>query len=147
MKKILLSIFAILVCFSLTGCANKTENDKSNNDNSNKTNTNKTEEKVTLDNLEEKVKSLGIIFEKTETAYAMVGAKAGYKLSTDEGRVEVYQFDKSGDAYKTAEKKQQLVIESMNYTFEAKVQNGYAYIIDKEFPQYDKVVSLLEKLK
>ena len=35
----------------------------------------------------------------------------------------------------------------MDMSFDAKVQNGYAYIIDDEFPEYEKVVSILNQLK
>lgn len=35
----------------------------------------------------------------------------------------------------------------MDMSFDAKVQNGYAYIIDNDFPKYEEVVNILNKLK
>lgn len=141
MKKIFICLFSLVLCFSLAGC--NMENNKKSEDNIN-INEN---EKITLNNLEEKIKNLGISLEKVETVYAMVGAKDGYKLQSGDAHIEVYQFDESSEAYKNAQKNQQLLIESMNYSFDAKVQNGYAYIIDQNFPEYDKVILLLENLK
>ena len=34
----------------------------------------------------------------------------------------------------------------MDSSFDATVKNGYAYVIDNEFPKHDEVVNLLEQL-
>lgn len=145
MKKNFLAKVAILtLCFFLVGCGNKTTNeDKSNNDN----NTPTVKENITLDNVQSKIEALGITSEKTEVYYQMVGATNGFKLNAEDTRIEIYKFDKSSDAYKKAEKEQKITLDGMDMSFDAKVQNGYAYIIDNDFPKYEEVVNILNKLK
>lgn len=144
MKKFLFVNLAILtLCFFLVGCGNKSTNEnKTNNDN-----TPTSKENITLDNIQSKIEALGITCEKTEVYYPMVGATNGFKLNVDDTRIEIYKFNKSSDAYKKAEKEQKLTLNDMDMSFDAKVQNGYAYIIDDEFPEYEKVVSILNQLK
>lgn len=144
MKKFLFVNLAILtLCFFLVGCGNKSTNEnKTSNDN-----TPTSKENITLDNIQSKIEALGITCEKTEVYYQMVGATNGFKLNVDDTRVEIYKFNKSSDAYKKAEKEQKLTLNDMDMSFDAKVQNGYAYIIDDEFPEYEKVVSILNQLK
>lgn len=145
MKKFLFVNLAILtLCFFLVGCGNKSTNeDKPSNDN----NTPTSKENITLDNIQSRIEALGITCEKTEVYYQMVGATNGFKLNVNDTRVEIYKFNKSSDAYKKAEKEQKLTLNDMDMSFDAKVQNGYAYIIDDEFPEYEKVVSILNQLK
>lgn len=144
MKRFVICIMAILTCFILTACDNNA-NKENNKDNKNNNKT--TEEIINLSNVESKIKSLGIDFKKTEVSYEMVGAKDGFKLVSGDYRIEVYKFNTSSESYKTAESSQKLTIDSMNYSFDAKVQNGYAYIIDDEFPQYSEVIKILNNLK
>lgn len=145
MKKNFLTKVAILtLCFFLVGCGNKTTNeDKTNSDN----NTPTVKENITLDNVQSKIEALGITCEKTEVYYQMVGATNGFKLNTKDTRVEIYKFDKSSVAYKKAEKEQKITLDGMDMSFDAKVQNGYAYIIDNDFPKYEEVINILNKLK
>lgn len=141
MKKIFIGIMAVLVCFTLTAC-------NSNNSSNNEKNENKQEESTSnLSNVQSEIEALGVECEKTETAYEMVGAIDGFKLNSDDYTLEIYKFDTSSDAYKTAEENQELVLDGMDYSFDAKVQNGYAYIIDDNFPQHDEVVKILNNLK
>lgn len=145
-KKIIfiMSIFAMFLC--LTGCGSTTtdsnDNSKSNNDNLKI----KTAEKINIDNIQSKISELGVSTETGEVYYQMVGAEKGIKLYSGDYRVEIYKFNKSSDEYKTAENTQKLSI-SEDYSFDAVVKNGYAYVIDNEFPNYDAVVSLLDKLQ
>ena len=76
----------------------------------------------------------------------MVGASEGFKLKSGETKVEIYKFDKSSDAYINAEKSQKLTLSGLDSSFDAKVKNGYAYVIDNEFQKHDEVVKLLEQL-
>lgn len=144
MKKIIICIIAILTCFTLTACDNNANED---NNKDNTSNNKTTEEIVNLSNIESKIKSLGIDCKKTEVSYDMVGAKDGFKIVSGDYRIEVYKFNTSSESYKTAESSQKLTIDSMDYSFDAKVQNGYAYIIDDEFPQYSEVIKILNNLK
>ena len=145
MKKNFLTKVAILtLCFFLVGCGNKTTNeDKTNNNN----NTPTVKENITLDNVQSKIEALGITCEKTEVYYQMVGAANDYELSAADTRVEIYKLDESRNAYKKAEKEQKITLDGMDMSFDAKVQNGYAYIIDNDFPKYEEVVNILNKLK
>lgn len=144
-KKGLIISLSLLALFGVTGCNNKeNSNDNSNNIQENDKQTN---DKVTLSNLESKIKDLGITVSKVQTAYDMVGAKDGYKLKSNETTLEIYQFDTSSESYKNAEGNQQITLSEMNMSFDAVVKNGYAYILDDNFPQHDKVVEILDKLQ
>lgn len=144
-KKGLIISLSLLALFGITGCNNKeNNNDDTNNIQENdKQNTNT----VTLNNLESKIKDLGITVSKTQTSYEMVGAKNGYKLKSGETTLEVYQYDTNSESYKSAEANQKITLEEMNMSFDAIVKNGYAYILDGNFPQYDKVIEILNKLQ
>lgn len=144
MKKGLISIMAIAMVFTLTACGNNNTSTTTNDNNNNATETKKSS--INLDNVKSKIEELGVNVEETEVYYQMVGATNGMKLVSGDYRIEVYKFDKSSDSYKAAEKNQKLSI-SEDYSFDAVVKNGYAYIIDAEFPQHDNVVKLLDQLK
>ena len=145
MKKRIFGILLIAVMIIvLTGCGS-TESSKSNEGKTNNNTQKESSEKITLDNIKGKVEALGIIVEADEPYYQMVGAEAGLKLHSGDYRVEIYKFNKSSDAYKNAEKNQKLSLGD-DMDFDAVVKNGYAYLIDDEFPSHDEVVALLEKL-
>lgn len=100
---------------------------------------------MTIDNIQKHIESLGIKVEVDEPFYKLVGAKAGIKIYSGDSRIEIYRFDKNSDAYKNAEKEQKLSSGGIS-SFDAVVKNGYAYLIDDDFPNHSEVVSLLEKL-
>ena len=79
----------------------------------------------------------------TRSGYTFQG---WYDAPSGETKVEIYKFDKSSDAYKDAEKSQKLTLSGLDSSFDATVKNGYAYVIDNEFPKHDEVVNLLEQL-
>lgn len=144
-KKKLLIMFVLLSLAAFTGCSNEKTNNNNGQENDN--NNIVQEENITLSNLEQKINDLGIETTKTKTAYEMVGAKDGYKLTSNNSTLEVYQFDTSTDAYKTAEETQKITLESMGISFDAVVKNGFAYILNNNFPEYDAVLNLLNKLQ
>ncbi len=76
----------------------------------------------------------------------MAGAKTGNKYISENKALEIYQYEKSSDSYKNAEKNQKITVEGFG-DFEAIVKNGYALIIDKDYPHYDEIIALFNKLK
>ena len=122
------------MCLTLTACGSKDDEKK------------QTSDAINFSNVQSKIEDLGIKCEKTEVAFDMVGAKDGFKLNYNENHIEIYQFDKNSEVYKEAEKNQKLTISSMNMSFDAKVKNGYAYIIDDNFEKHNDIVKILDKL-
>lgn len=102
-------------------------------------------DKVNINNLKSKIESLGITVESKDAYYKMVGAENGMKLYAGDYRIEVYKFDETSKEYIEAKKNQKL--KTSISSFDATVKNGYAYIIDDEFPKHDEVLKLLEKLR
>lgn len=153
MKKIFTSCLILSLCFLLSGCGNnaKTEvNNSSSNTNKQETNTQtptvEEKENINLSNIKSKLENLGLDITEEQVYYQMVGATNGTKLYSGEYRVEIYQFDKTSEEYKKAESSQKLEL-SEDMSFDAVVKNGYAYIIDDEFPQHDQVIDLLKQLR
>lgn len=140
MKKGLL----MLLCFVLllTGCGKDNSAAPSQSATSSQS-----EETVNLTNVQSKIENLGVNITKEEVFYEMVGASDGIKLLSGEYRIEIYKFDKNSDAYKLAEQNQQLSLDGSEMSFDAIVKNGYAYLIDDEFPEHDNIVNILEQLK
>ena len=134
MKKLFIATLSILMCLTLTACGSKDDEKK------------QTSDAFNLSNVQSKIEDLGIKCEKTEVAFDMVGAKDGFKLNYNENHIEIYQFDKNSEVYKEAEKNQKLTISSMNMSFDAKVKNGYAYIIDDNFEKHNDIVKILDEL-
>ena len=146
MKKKIISILLLIILFVTVGC-DKIENNGYSKSNTIQSNTEKKSvEKITIENIESKIKNLGISVEKSESYYEMVGATAGFKLNSGDTRIEIYKFDKNSDVYKIAERNQSLSIDD-DYSFDAVVKNGYAYVIDEDFPNYSEVVKLLNQLE
>ena len=116
---------------------------------SNKKNNNVEKEnnlKVEFDNIQSLLDEIGIETEKQDSYYQLIGAIDGYKLNHNDLFIEVYKYDKNSDEYKKAEETQSIEIKNVSQA-PAIVKNGYAYIINKDFPQYDKVVNILNQLK
>lgn len=145
MRKLSKLILVVTFTLMLAGCGGNKNTVEDKKDNTNSGTVEK--ETINLENLQSKIEALGISCEKTEVYYQMVGATNGFKLNAEDTRVEIYKFDKSSDAYKKAEKEQKITLDGMDMSFDAKVQNGYAYIIDNEFPKYDEVINILNNLK
>lgn len=147
--RIVLPIVLLIIVSSVYPASdNKTDTTESKDTISESTNENTNEtvdEKVTIDNIQKHIESLGIKVEVDEPYYKLVGANAGIKIYSGDSRIEIYRFDKSSDAYKKAEKEQKLSSGGIA-SFDAVVKNGYAYLIDDNFPKRSEVISLLDKL-
>lgn len=144
MKKIILSLLIVIFIFTMTGCSeNKTTNKTAANS--------KEKSSYSLSDFTKEYEELGIDAQKTDVAYSMVGAKDGIKYianSNDEAYgLEVYKFDQNSDAYKKAEKNQQLTLEDMDMSLNATVKNGYALILDESYPKHDEIIELFNKLR
>ena len=109
MKRRLISLFLIAaMALSLFACGGK---------------------KDVLAKFEDELKSRNIAYEKIETAAAMIGAEKGVKFLIGDGRVEVYVFDKSSEAYKTAEKNQKISLAGFG-EFPALITGGVAMMVE-----------------
>lgn len=151
MKKIyiLLSVFAL--CLFVTGCGSKNEEVKENNNTIENNDKEKepieeTKELTSIEDFENEVKNLGISYTKTQMAAEYINAQSGIKLISGDSQLEIYKFDINSNAYKTAEQKQKVTMDGFG-DFDAIVKNGYALMIDDNFPQYDKVIEIFNSLK
>ena len=145
MKKVFSLIAIMFVCLLIVGCGDKESNTDDNNSNNKQQNSSS----YNLVDFKKDVKKLVPTITEEEVYYQMVGAIDGCKIYDEEGgnnRIEVYKFDKSSDEYKQAEKTQKLSL-SGTMEFEALVKNGYALLIDDEFPQKAEIITLFNKLK
>lgn len=92
---------------------------------------------------EETLNSKGIAYEKTEMAAGMIGAESGTKYKIGDGKVELYKFDISTEAYKSAEKTQKIALEGFG-EFKATVKNGYALMLENlDEKQYIEIFNSL----
>ena len=154
MKKIAGIFLTLILCFCLIGCGDKVENtdkDNKNNDTNINDNSNQSDQKTnsntfTISEFITKVQDIATDMEKTEMMASFIGANEGYKLSNDNTKLEIYSFDKSSEAYKQAEESQKISMEGFG-EFNAIVKNGYALVIDENFPEYSRTLELFEKLK
>lgn len=137
-KKIIAVLLIGLMAVSFAACG-------SNNSDSDKPK----ENPITAEEFKTEIGNLGIKATEEETMFELVGAKSGYKLSADGKTLELYVFDKDSEAYKNAEKDGKLTMESLgsDITENVKVANGYAIILPSDFPQYEKVLALFERLE
>lgn len=101
--------------------------------------------KINMSNIKSEIEKLGIDVEEKNAYYEMVGASDGVKIYSGDYRIEIYKFDKSSEKYIEAEKNQKL--KTTISSFDATVKNGYAYLIDDQFPKHDEVIKLLEELQ
>lgn len=146
MKKISVLLVIFVLSFAITGCGQKAEN-STNNDNSANNETVKEEKQLSsIDDFKNEVKELGINFEETKMSAEYINAESGLKLTSDGQKLEVYKFDTNSEHYKTAEENQKVTMDGFG-SFDAIVKNGYALMIDDDFPQYDKVIEIFNKLK
>lgn len=150
MKKVLGVLIVMIGLFTITGC-NNNSNDNSQTNSNNQNQANEQQEQVEtssygLNDFENDVKELVADVETTEMAAEYVGAESGIKLTSGDYKIELYQFDKNSSTYQTAEESQQITMEDFG-NFDAKVQNGYALIIDESFPNKTDIENLFDKLK
>lgn len=107
-RKLIVITLAVMMLASLVACGGK---------------------KDVLSKFEDELKSRNIAYEKVETAAAMIGAEKGVKFLIGDGRVEVYVFDKSSEAYKTAEKNQKISLAGFG-EFPALITSGVAMMVE-----------------
>lgn len=107
-RKLIVITLAVMMLASLVACGGK---------------------KDVLSKFEDELKSRNIAYEKIETAAAMIGAEKGVKFLIGDGRVEVYVFDKSSEAYKTAEKNQKISLAGFG-EFPALITGGVAMMVE-----------------
>lgn len=140
LKKLLALLIVALMAVSFVACGGETNNTEE---------TQTSEPKITVEEFKAELKNLGIEGTEEETMYELVGATAGFQLTADDKTLELYTFDKDSDAYKNAEKDGKLTMESLGseITENVTVANGYAIILPTDFPQYDAVLALFNRLQ
>ena len=144
MKKIFISLFAIIICLSLTTGCNSNNEEITNEQNNN---INETESKLSsIDDFENEIKKLGINYEKIKMDSSYIGAEEGIKLTSNDKTLEIYKYNDKTDSYKTAENTQKITLTGIG-SYDAIVKNGYALLIDNDFPQYDSIIEIFNKLK
>lgn len=143
MKKIYVFMLIFVLTFTITGCDSKS---KENSDANNTPTEEKLNEITSIEDFEKEVKKMGISCKKTQMVAEYIGAQSGIKLECNNSALEIYKFSNSSDAYKAAEKEQKISMEGFG-KFDAVVKNGYALMIDVNFPQHDKIIELFDKLK
>lgn len=138
LKKIIAVLLIGLMAVSFAACGGSNTDSDQPKENS-----------ITAEEFKTEIANLGIKATEEETMFELVGAKSGYKLSADGKTLELYAFDKDSDQYKNAEKDGKLTMESLgsDITENVKVANGYAIILPSDFPQYEKVLALFERLE
>lgn len=122
MKKaiVFLGIIALILC--MVSCAKDTDTDQSTASGGS------TGTKTVFEQFEAGLQGKDISYEKVAMAADLVGAKEGVKYKIGEGSVELYVFDETSEAYKTANTKQALSMEGFG-EFSAKVANGKALLV------------------
>ncbi len=144
--RFIIALIAFIFTFNFVACDNKTS-DNSNNDKQNISQKSKeivsdsnlnivteslkkeknNQNKNVFDVFEDMLNKNGITFEKVQMASSLIGAEQGIKYKIEEGKIELYKFDKSSEAYIKAESNQTIILEIG--TFDAVVENGMAIII------------------
>ena len=142
MKKFLIILLLLIVSITLAGC----EEEKNSINDINNGNTTVEESTYTLSDFENDVKAKVNDIEKSEVYFQLIGAVDGFKLHSGDSRLEIYKYDKNSSDYKLAEQHQQITMQDFG-SFDATVKNGYALIIDEDFPNKQEIENLFNKLK
>lgn len=142
MKKFLIILLLLIVSITLAGC----EEEKNSINDINDGNTTVEESTYTLSDFENDVKAKVNDIEKSEVYFQLIGAVDGFKLHSGDSRLEIYKYDKNSSDYKLAEQNQQITMQDFG-SFDAIVKNGYALIIDEDFPNKQEIENLFNKLK
>lgn len=90
------------------------------------------------------LEQLGLSFETNWTAAQLVGAENGYRYILADGRIELYEFDASSEAFALAVANQAVTLEGFG-NFPAVVAGNMAMMID-DMPAYDEIVALFVSL-
>ena len=74
------------------------------------------------------------------------GLKTGFQFITDGKNWKFYEFDKNSKEYKKIEK-ETIKEKGKKITKDLTIKNGYAIVIPKDYPKYDEIMKLFEKLE
>lgn len=105
-------LFSLLLCsfmiFGLAGCGSS----DSKKEETNTPTKEETKKELSFDSIKKALQDNGYAITKETTMGAeLIGAKTGIKYTTNKGNIEIYQFDKSSEAYKKAEKDGKIAME------------------------------------
>lgn len=102
-------------------------------------------EKTKFEQFEAGLDELGIKYEKVTMGADLVGAQEGVKYKLSDGNVELYKFDTSTDAYKTAVKNKAITLQGFG-DFPAEFNNDMALIFDDEVSSKSDIQNLFSTL-
>ena len=102
-------------------------------------------EKTKFEQFEAGLDELGIKYEKVTTGADLVGAQQGMKYKLSDGNVELYKFDTSTDAYKTAVENKAITLQGFG-DFPAEYNNDMALIFDDEVSSKADIQNLFSTL-
>ena len=122
-RKLIAFALAVMMLAALAGCGSKSVFKK----------------------FEDELSSRGLKYEMVKMAAEMVGAQEGWKYLIGDGRVEIYKYDKSSDAYKEIERTQTMSLVGIA-SFPAIVTNGYAMLVeDLDTATYEAILRSMTK--
>lgn len=141
MKKKKLFMIIVLFLSIITACTN----DDKNKENVDLDDINQENKINSIEEFENEIKVLKLNYDKVQMVAGFVGAKEGIKLYIGNSKLEIYKFDKQSSDYQKAYNNQKIIVNGKN-EYSAIVKNGYALLIDEDFPEYDKIISIFERL-
>lgn len=128
MKKIFSLLLCCFMIFGLVGCGSS----DSKNETADTPTKEETKKELSFDTIKKALQDNGYSITKETTMGAdLIGAKSGIKYATDKGSIEFYQFDKTSDAYKKAEKDGVVSMEGFG-DFKVVLNNDFAMMSDKK---------------
>lgn len=146
MKKIVI-VLMIALAISLVGCG---DSNKQTSD-SNVDNIEKSESHVSKSNMDsiqdvcKYMESKNVVSgSQTKMDAQSIGALSGFKYK--DSKAEIYEFDTSSDAYKSAKETGKITISSLNYTCEVTAING-KYVLMCTGDNKESISSAFKEMK
>lgn len=140
-KKTFGLFFVILLLFTFTACG--TSKEKSNKENDDIAESDKIK---SITEFKTEVKNLGVTFDEVQLVAISVGAKEALRLTSGQSKLDIYFFDETTDDYKKAYQSQKIISYGTDEQ-KAIVKNGYAVVIPNDYPEYDEIIKLVNRLR
>ena len=129
-KKILALMMGLAMVIALSACTGDSGNQNSGDNALSASQNGQAQTEDVFAKFENGLSDLGLTYSaKTETVADMIGGIKGQKYTMDGYTIELYQFEPSSDAYKSAEEKQAVTMEGFG-DFSVYVHNGMVMMKD-----------------